>query len=1634
MPDDFRCVDFLNQRYRLLRQITGTDETRVMEARDILFPEKRLAVKLVNTDSNKINPDQFGIFFRNMASARHENLVRHLDFGKMDAGRILYYSMEFVEFTPYREIKGDLSRLVSLAVQLCDVLAYLHSSNLLVADLTPANVLIQKNQGTVKLLNYGFECSPEGIAVISRKRSIHSLAPELIREEIADHRIDLYALGVLLYEIATGKKPFNGTVGQILKKHISSYPENTGLNHKLDRIISRLLAKSPQQRYSHAADVLEDIRKIDVPGRFRLVNAFALNYGKFVGRQAELQRLRDVYAACAQGAGGKLVLLSGLDGIGKQRLLEEFKADLAGRCEFVFLFDSFPDCLRKLDEVTAWLVRQQAAASGSDTGPDTGGVSGESRHIQSINRFLAVTESVPVVILIRKIDADQEIEWRALEFLVAHLSSSRSMLCTMCPAGNPTCEIERIFPMQHSQIERISVSLLKAPEVGNLVRSLIGAEIPEELLTMLMEISGGNPLYIRKTLQRIIDRHGLERVKGEWVYFSERLSLSEIAQPVSENLKNLLRELTSDARELLEIISVADRPLRRSDLSALVERNRPEAVSHVIDRLIGLSLLTETESDSGAEIKLTFPTLSNAIYRKIDSDRLLKIHSRIAGIIALQGRNPEEIAHHYIRAGAHLKAPDAILSAIDYCISAGSFQRAEFWINTAFENIHDFAPVTRGLIYYNKAHLSLLMHRSDDVIFCAKRALELLPEAPEFVAYRGRLFQFIGQISIRRCDFHRANRDFQDGIREFGDVVSKIVVSLNILIAKTLMNMGNIRRALRRVQIAERIAEQLDDVEEKNFSDALIISAYGEIRLLKGDIRKAEDDFTRVMALSDRQNYTFYRVYIRNKLASLYLSIGNSAAAGDVLATAESLCKEAGLMQENAITLRLQAMRKQVLSEYAAAEDMIEQAINLNRRINRKSELLRCQLEKAVICRYRGRLKEAQEILRGILSAVANNRFRILEIRALTWSGIVFLDQSALGHAENTLNRALQLSIRKELKSSRGLIFHALATLYWRFNHRVRAKAYVKKLLGWLREVPDKQIEGLCHLLRAKIAKLERRIPFIAPELEKAGQCFKACGAVTGLLQIELVKLRNKMDREVSFSVYREARRLWETVRKSPDVQLKLEGGLIIAKLMFRRNAFDPALRIADLTIGLAVECGFREIAWRGLRIRSQTLEAMALYDISRDALNDSWAGIMQIINQIPSDSRRRSYLSRPDVGSVQSARDEFMVLHGQAYSPDQSFPALMDSYTEDRSRIAILGEQYRIFQTASRKIRASLDREQISTYFLEAALKLTGSERVVLFAQSDEADLRPVSHRWIGSATPLDITKLADSSILQHGIRFGELISSSNIQIDDRFLSDPFARELGLRAVLCVPLKAHTKIVGALYLDTRLGNADQLISSIELMRELSEETALSLENARLYGELDEIFIGMVRALASAVDAKDPYTAGHSARVAEYTLMIGKELDFDQKELRELELAAFLHDIGKIGIAQSILDQSTGLEADQKAIIRTHPEIAAKILSPVKKFRKVWTAVLQHHERYDGKGYPNGLKGKEIHIYARILSVADALDAMTTDRPYQKAVPIPEAVAEINRNAGTQFDPEIASALQRLVLRKAVSIPGLPFR
>ena len=233
----------------------------------------------------------------------------------------------------------------------------------------------------------------------------------------------------------------------------------------------------------------------------------------------------------------------------------------------------------------------------------------------------------------------------------------------------------------------------------------------------------------------------------------------------------------------------------------------------------------------------------------------------------------------------------------------------------------------------------------------------------------------------------------------------------------------------------------------------------------------------------------------------------------------------------------------------------------------------------------------------------------------------------------------------------------------------------------------------------------------------------------------------------------------------------------------------------------------------------------------------------------------------------------------------------------------------------------------------------------------------------------------------------------------------------------VCAPLCVNKKILGVIEVLNKRDGTPFGEHDLESVVSVANTAAMTIENTRLYQNLIEAYRNTLEAATAAVDSRVPFTRGHSQRVMEYAVKAGMILSFNAEEMEILEYAGLLHDVGKFNIDLAILNKTGQLSVDEAEIIQNHPVFGAELISGVPFLEKARPLVLYHHERYDGKGYPEGLKGEDIPMGARLIAVANEYDILTNDAYQRPALPIEDAVKTIRDAAGTQFCPVAVKAL-----------------
>lgn len=360
--------------------------------------------------------------------------------------------------------------------------------------------------------------------------------------------------------------------------------------------------------------------------------------------------------------------------------------------------------------------------------------------------------------------------------------------------------------------------------------------------------------------------------------------------------------------------------------------------------------------------------------------------------------------------------------------------------------------------------------------------------------------------------------------------------------------------------------------------------------------------------------------------------------------------------------------------------------------------------------------------------------------------------------------------------------------------------------------------------------------------------------------------------------------------------------------------------------------------------------------------------------------------------------------------------------------------ERLRMIVEVRERIGSTLDREQILDLIIDYARRLLNAEASSLFlVDEDIGDIVLLNTSGSHRANLGHVRIPAGKGIIGHVIDSGETVVVADAKADPRHFSGVDQNSgFRTRSILAVPLRARTislgsergvtpaRIIGGLEALNKIdGTFDA--EDEQVLEMLATEAATVLEIATLYADANELFLDVVHSLTAAIDAKDPYTEGHSKRVSDYSVAIARELDLDAEFVHHVRIGAILHDVGKIGVPDHVLKNTSSLTAEEYELIKTHPTIGEKIMGRIRTLRFELPALVEHHERIDGTGYPHGLRGDGISLMGRIVAVADAFDAITSDRPYHAGATVEEAFSRLRQAVGTHFDPQCVEALIRAV-------------
>jgi len=342
-----------------------------------------------------------------------------------------------------------------------------------------------------------------------------------------------------------------------------------------------------------------------------------------------------------------------------------------------------------------------------------------------------------------------------------------------------------------------------------------------------------------------------------------------------------------------------------------------------------------------------------------------------------------------------------------------------------------------------------------------------------------------------------------------------------------------------------------------------------------------------------------------------------------------------------------------------------------------------------------------------------------------------------------------------------------------------------------------------------------------------------------------------------------------------------------------------------------------------------------------------------------------------------------------------------------------------------NKAITTSLEMEEVFELLLEGILEIASGARAMILLQRDDGEMETVYEKNLEKTGSSIAGKGISGSVVQRVVESCEPVLINDVADNPDFEAQASIQALDLRSIVAIPLnysQAYMRtadpagpLMGVVYVDSRSARRRFKPEDLDLMLAFSTQGAISLENAKLHRDLQENYLGLVMSLVEAVEIKDRYTRGHSDLVSRYAVAVAERFGLTDNEIEVIKRGGMLHDVGKIGIDEAILNKNGRLTDEEFDEIKNHTIYGADILQPIAFLRGEREIVLQHHEKMDGSGYPYGIKGDEISIAARIIAVCDVYEGISSNRPYRKPMKREKVVKIFEEEAGEKLDAEVVA-------------------
>lgn len=1361
----------IDNRYEVLKRLGSGGMGEVCKVRD-RADDSILALKLTRKDLPEDWVLRFKKEFYTLFSLRHENIVKVYDFATLPVqdptwdGRC-YFTMEFVPGNPINKaFEGFDKKLYLLLIQILSALDYIHSKGMIHGDLKPGNILVMggfnkpsaiSHKRAVKLLDFGLA---EEMALLDPSAitgTLGYIAPELLKGGKVDHRADLYSLGIIIYETLTKRKAFRGkTVTEVLRATLDKeLPPPRQLNPEipqgLEEVLLRLIQKDPRDRYGSSDEVLDELARLSrlkSPKRVR-TRVTRLFYSPTVGREGELSVLDDTLSKAKEGK-GQLVLICAEVGIGKSRLLQEFKfrAQLSG--------------CRVTSIRTHGLFEQLYGHFGFSV-PRSKGLEPKVQKPRAFNhltdRMLKWVDGsrAPAVLLLDDLECADWVGQEFVGFLARSLRSHPGIIVATYGEDGPSKKMLEMVK-DEAFLTRIELSGLEPKETKLLVFNLLDTKEEVDTLADLVHTqTNGNPLLIQETLHSMLRAKILRRTEKRWILHREKLKRLRLSKTMKALAKTWIKGLNKEEADLLSRASILGDRFPLSLLKGISGLKDPG----LFDLISSLQRRGLLQQEQGAYYRFSHKWMQEHLYEGIDSETKRKLHKEAADILETVPPDRRQellpvIAHHYT--GARVRG-----KAFEFSLKAAEKVERNYTPEAALDHYQralKLAPRARRFELLKKVgDLCEAMGFHREALHNYQSALRLRT-AP---THKAELLLKIAIIYRKKKEFRLALRSLEGGLSALGKKSEPLFADLLAERAWIAMEKGHYSKAAKYCAKAEEISKRAEDT----VALSNVYNTLGILHWRKGALDKAIRFTRRTLSLRESSKDRLGKARSYNNLGVIYWTKGDMEEAGRCYENALSEFQKLGDIRSVAqihVNLGLLAWTQ---GDWESSIKHCHRSYSLFDRLADRAALASVHNRLGVIDEHRGNWSEALEHYQAHKDFHKEIGDPQGEAIALTNLGSLFLKLGEFQKSRESLQEGLR--VNRELVNEEGI---ALSLLNLGILHRDESH--------W-----DAALECLDSSIAIyKERKLERDIP----------TAYRVKGEVL-IEQNKLTKAQRLVKK--AFSI-------------AKGLNDKLELGHVYRTLgvMYeKQHQNDKALDHFEHALKTFEELGAEYE-------RGRTLLQYAHWRLdSKQDLPTATAQLAQAEDLFGRLGAKADLQRALQLGSL-----------------------FVRSFSEETAPV-VREAQLKALYEVSRVMSSILEVRVLYDKVVDLAVSLLNAERGLLLLGEQKGELTIAAGRGVDSATIRDATTLSHSVVSEVALK-GLPVISDDAALDPRFRERESVILNNIHSLLCVPLKLKEKVIGTLYVDSRITSRLFSPEDLSFLNTLANLLAVAIENARFHEDL----------------------------------------------------------------------------------------------------------------------------------------------------------------------------------------------------